>query len=307
MTRIPTYGIEVLSLTVAIKLNNDCRFILYSLEQIQFKMQLYFAQLCMLHEKLIIGGIRQHIEGHLKHLAQALSFRLKPFWLKLAQEVSGADAMEGWLLWACRACWQGWSAASSAMTFASSLPPSCRQSVAHALLTCRGGAPAYFLPGFAPLSLAWGWLLVGLLLRALTSKVIEQVATRAWPSPAPCSNGAGGRCAACSRRGRRRAFALRGVGRRKRAGYGSGGSGAAAGRVAGNIARGPIAGSAQRRGANPSADQCESLGPPPPAPLATPRQRRPSVTCLCVCAPSGSTLYNSICCNCILFCMSTGF
>ena len=27
------------------------------------------------------------------------------------------------------------------LTFASSLPPSCRQSVAHALLTCGGGAP----------------------------------------------------------------------------------------------------------------------------------------------------------------------
>ena len=139
------------------------------------------------------------------------------------------------------------------------------------LLTCGGGAPAYFTPGFAPLSLAWGWLLVGLLLGALTSKVIEQVATRAWPSPAPCSNGAGGRCSVLAQ------------GRRKRAGYGSGGGGAAAGRVAGNIARGPIAGSAKRRGANPSADQCESLGPPPPAPLARPRQRRPSVIDMSFC------------------------
>ena len=155
------------------------------------------------------------------------------------------------------------------MTFAASLPPSCRQSVAHALLTCGGGAPAYFTPGFAPLSLAWGWLLVG---RAGCDPCVAV-------ARAPCSNGAGGCCAACSRGGRRRAFAMRGAGRRKRAGYGSGGSGAAAGRVTGNVAGGPIASSAPRRGANPSAAQCASLGPPP-APLARPRQRRPSVTCL---------------------------
>ena len=36
---------------------------------------------------------------------------------------------------------------------ASSLPPSCRQSVVHALLPCGGGAPAYFTPALAPLSL----------------------------------------------------------------------------------------------------------------------------------------------------------
>ena len=93
--------------------------------------------------------------------------------------------MEGWLLWAGQACWHGWSAASSAMTFASSLQPSCRQSVAHALLTCGGATPAYFTPGFAPLGLAWGWLLVGLLLGALASKAVERFATRAWQLPAP--------------------------------------------------------------------------------------------------------------------------
>ena len=48
--------------------------------------------------------------------------------------------MGGWLLWAGQACWHGWSAASTALTFASSLPTSCRQSMTHALLTCGGGA-----------------------------------------------------------------------------------------------------------------------------------------------------------------------
>ena len=61
-------------------------------------------------------------------------------------------AMGGWLLWAGQACWHGWSAASTALTFASSLPTSCRQSMTRALLTCGGGAPAYFAPGFAPFS-----------------------------------------------------------------------------------------------------------------------------------------------------------
>ena len=173
--------------------------------------------------------------------------------------------MEGWLLWAGRACWQGYSAASSPMTFAASLPPSCRQSVAHALLTCGGGAPAYFTPGFAPLSLAWGWLLVGL----LTSKVIEQVATRAWPSPAP-PVAMGPADAAQRARAEAAAELLRCVA-----------LGGANELATAAEAGGPIASSAARRGANPSAAQCASLGPPP-APLARPRQRRPSVTCLSI-------------------------
>ena len=83
--------------------------------------------------------------------------------------------MEGCLLWAGQACWHGWSAASSAMTLASSLQPSCRQSVAHALLTCGGATPAYFTKGFAPLGF----------LGALASKKVERFATRAWQLPAP--------------------------------------------------------------------------------------------------------------------------
>ena len=61
---------------------------------------------------------------------------------------------------------RGWSAASNAWTFAATLPPTCRQSLAHAAATCGGLAPTYFAPGFAPFSLGWGWFLLGVLLGA---------------------------------------------------------------------------------------------------------------------------------------------
>ena len=83
---------------------------------------------------------------------------------------------------------------------------------------------------------------------------------------APCSNGAGGRCAACSRGGRRRAFAMRGAGRRKRAGYGSGGSGAAAGRVILETLLGDLLLAAPRAAAPTQA--------PPNAPRSVRRPRR---------------------------------
>ena len=77
-------------------------------------------------------------------------------------------------------CWHGYSAASSALTFAASLPATCRESIAHAALTCGGVTPSYFTPGFVPLQLAWGWLLVGVLCGILA----RHVASRWWPSPA---------------------------------------------------------------------------------------------------------------------------
>ena len=57
----------------------------------------------------------------------------------------------------------GWHAARAA----AGLPATCRQAAAHAAMVCSGMDPVYFSAGFAPLSLAWGWLLLGLLLGAL--------------------------------------------------------------------------------------------------------------------------------------------
>ena len=65
------------------------------------------------------------------------------------------------------ACAGAYSAASSALWWAVSLPATCRESLAHAALTCSGATPRYFTPGFGPLALAWGWLLLGVLLGLL--------------------------------------------------------------------------------------------------------------------------------------------
>ena len=62
-------------------------------------------------------------------------------------------------------CWHGLSAAQSAVSFAASLPPTCRESLAHAAMTCGGASPTYFTLGLV--RLAWGWLLVGVLLGVL--------------------------------------------------------------------------------------------------------------------------------------------
>ena len=123
----------------------------------------------------------RHITANITYHCQPLW--LKPCWLKVRHKpVSPTRApCHGRMVTLGRPS----LAASSAVTFASSLQPHCRQNVAHALLICGGATPAYFTPGFAPLGLAWGWLLVGLLLGALASKAVERFATRAWQLPAP--------------------------------------------------------------------------------------------------------------------------
>ncbi|CAE7943190.1 unnamed protein product [Symbiodinium necroappetens] len=63
---------------------------------------------------------------------------------------------------------RGWEAARAT----ASLPPTCRQAMAHAALLCSGVEPVYFSAGFGPLSLAWGWLLLGLALGALLRPVL---------------------------------------------------------------------------------------------------------------------------------------
>eukprot|EP00439_Symbiodinium_sp_Y106_P052263 s6992_g7.t1 len=83
-----------------------------------------------------------------------------------------SPAVIGQLLSACAGAY---SAASSAVWWAASLPPTCRESMAHAALTCSGATPRYFTPGFGPLALAWGWLLLGVLLGLLSRRAAEAI------------------------------------------------------------------------------------------------------------------------------------
>ena len=91
------------------------------------------------------------------------------------------------------------------------LRATCRQAAAHAAMVCSGMHPVYFSAGFAPLSLAWGWLLLGLLWRLCSG-------LGAWNRLDAPGAGAGragstpaGRCAC------KRSRALRGLGRTRRA------------------------------------------------------------------------------------------
>ena len=73
---------------------------------------------------------------------------------------------------------------------AASLPPTCRESLTHAALTCSGVTPRYFTPGFGPLALAWGWLLLGVLLGLLFRRAAAALVALAGghaPQCAPCS------------------------------------------------------------------------------------------------------------------------
>ena len=88
------------------------------------------------------------------------------------------------------ACAGAYSAASSAVWWAASLPPTCRESLAHAALPCSGAIPRYFTPGFGPLALAWGWLLLGVLLGLLFRRAAAALVALAGgraPQCAPCS------------------------------------------------------------------------------------------------------------------------
>ena len=106
-------------------------------------------------------------------------------------------AVIGQLLSTCAgAC----SAASSAVWWAASLPPTCRETLAHAALTCSGATPRYFTPGFGPLALASGWLLLGVLLGLLFRRAAAAMVALAGGCPAdcaPCSWEVSNTCAGC--------------------------------------------------------------------------------------------------------------
>ncbi|CAE7283556.1 unnamed protein product [Symbiodinium sp. CCMP2592] len=84
------------------------------------------------------------------------------------------------------ACAGAYSAASSAVWWAASLPPTCKESMTHTALTCSGATPRYFTPAFGPLALAWGWLLVGVLLGFLFRRAVCAIVGLAGGRPSQC-------------------------------------------------------------------------------------------------------------------------
>ena len=61
----------------------------------------------------------------------------------------------------------GWlrRASGSSLAFLSSLPRDCKLATAHAALICSGEDMQYHrTPGFGPIGISWGWLLLGFVL-----------------------------------------------------------------------------------------------------------------------------------------------
>ena len=54
---------------------------------------------------------------------------------------------------------QGWL--TDGFTFLSVLPRDCVMATAHATMVCTWSPPEYTIPGFGPLAIGWGWLLLG--------------------------------------------------------------------------------------------------------------------------------------------------
>ena len=87
--------------------------------------------------------------------------------------------MEAWL---AQINWQqhvtqGWawakSQSSAGLAFLAALPRDCWSASMHAGLVCSGNVPEYFnIPGFPPLSLSWGWMLVGILIGVTTTLLV---------------------------------------------------------------------------------------------------------------------------------------
>lgn len=60
---------------------------------------------------------------------------------------------------------QSWLA--DGFTYLTTLPRDCVLATAHATMVCTWAPPEYTIPGFGPLAVGWGWLLLGVLQGAL--------------------------------------------------------------------------------------------------------------------------------------------
>ena len=64
--------------------------------------------------------------------------------------------------WTAAKLWTG-----DGFTYLATLPRTCVLATAHAAMVCAWEPPTCTIPGFGPLAIAWGWLVLGVLLGVL--------------------------------------------------------------------------------------------------------------------------------------------
>ena len=80
----------------------------------------------------------------------------------------------------------GWVRAQSGagIAFLAALPRDCQSASTHAALVCAGYVPEYFTtPGFPPLSLGWGWLLLGMFVGVVMTLLLLSMTDRLHRMP----------------------------------------------------------------------------------------------------------------------------
>lgn len=109
------------------------------------------------------------------HIVAALHSLLKLLGARSSIVVARSGDVGGWPPWYWGAhlteAWTWTSAqAASGHAFVLQLPATCKLATVHAALVCAGQTPEYVvIPGFAPLSHSWGWLIVGVLVGILVT------------------------------------------------------------------------------------------------------------------------------------------
>ena len=74
--------------------------------------------------------------------------------------------------------------ADSGVGFLLSLPTTCKLATIHAGYICMGQDPSYFaIPGFPPITLSWGWLLVGMIIGAASMLTFLVMTGRVYRPP----------------------------------------------------------------------------------------------------------------------------
>ena len=82
----------------------------------------------------------------------------------MAAAAAGID----WAAWGTAALGAAQQATTAGLAYLAGLPRNCFLATAHASMVCTNRDPQYeTLPGFGPIALGWGWLLLGMMFGVL--------------------------------------------------------------------------------------------------------------------------------------------